>query len=140
LSGSEEYMSRIRVLVADDNMPMLDAVVETLKPEFDVVGTVSDGHSLILAVELLGPDVLILDISMPILNGIDAARLLKESGTSAKIVFLTVHEDRDFVRDSLAAGALGYVIKPRFQTDLPMAIREAIAGRVFISPTIPELD
>ena len=121
-------------------MPMLDAVLEILKPEFDVVGTVSDGHSLILALELLGPDVLILDISMPILNGIDAARLLKESGMSAKIVFLTVHEDRDFVRDSLAAGALGYVIKPRFQTDLPMAICEAIVGRVFISPTIPELD
>jgi DNA-binding NarL/FixJ family response regulator len=83
----------------------------------------------------LQPDVIITDISMPILNGIEAAKQLKESGSPAKVVFLTVHSDPDFVRACLNAGASGYLVKLRMATDLLPAIREALAGRIFLSPT-----
>jgi DNA-binding NarL/FixJ family response regulator len=82
----------------------------------------------------LQPDVIITDISMPILSGIEAAKQLKESGSRAKVVFLTVHSDPDVVRACLNAGASGYVVKPRMDTDLVPAVREALAGRIFLSP------
>jgi DNA-binding NarL/FixJ family response regulator len=83
----------------------------------------------------LQPDVIITDISMPILSGIEAAKRLKESGSRAKLVFLTVHSDPDIVRACLNAGASGYVVKPRMDTDLVPAVREALASRIFLSPT-----
>lgn len=129
-------MNSTRVLLADDNQAIVDTAVRALQSEFEVVGSVADGQSLLRAAAMLKPDVLILDISMPILNGIEVAHLLKESGSNAKIVFLTVHEDPDFIRESLAAGALGYVSKLHLATDLLVAIREALAGRTFISPTL----
>ena len=84
----------------------------------------------------LQPDVLVVAISMPLLTGIEAAHRLKERGNPARIVFLTVHDDPDFVRASLATGAFGYVVKPRVATDLVPAIREALVGRIFISPSL----
>ena len=84
----------------------------------------------------LAPDVLVLDISMPVLNGIEAARRLTAAGSAAKIVFLTVNRDVDSVRAALAAGALGYVIKDRLVADLPVALSEALAGRSFVSPCV----
>ena len=101
----------------------------------EVVGSVPDGQSLLDAARRLAPDVIVTDISMPILNGIEASRRLNESGCAAKIIFLTVHSDADFVQTCLTTGALGYVAKTRFAIDLIPAIQEVIAGHIFISPT-----
>ncbi len=127
-------MNRPRVLLADDHEGMLDRVKRLLEKEFQVVGTVGDGQAALEAVAELRPDVLILDISMPVLDGLQAALRLKQKKSKVKIVFLTVHEDPDFARAALAMGALGYVVKPRLATDLLVAIKEALAGRSFVSP------
>ena len=127
----------IRVLLADDHEPMLDRVERLLEKEFEVVGTVRDGQAALEAVAELRPDVLILDISMPVLDGLQAALRLKQKKSKVRIVFLTVHEDPDFAREALATGALGYVAKPRLATDLSLAIKEVLAGRSFVSPSIP---
>jgi DNA-binding NarL/FixJ family response regulator len=113
---------------------MLNMVVELLSCEYDVVGAVSDGHSLLEAAKATNPDVIISDISMPLLSGIEAAQQLTKCGTDAKIIFLTVHEDQDYIMASLEAGAIGYVIKARLTSDLFFAIKEAMKGRRFVSP------
>ncbi len=133
-------MSKIDVLLADDHGDVLDMVARLLAPEFHVVGTVTDGKALLSAAQRLEPDVVIVDISMPILNGIEAARRLLESGSRARVIFLTVHETSDYVRAALATGALGYVVKARLVTDLGVAIKEAHAGRPFVSPSIAPYD
>ncbi len=122
-------MDRIRVLLADDHEAMLDRVARLLATEFNVVGTVTDGQQALDAAMELEPDVLVLDISMPVMNGIETARRLKEAGSETRIVFLTVHDDPDFAREALEAGALGYVIKQRIASDLVAAIKKAHAGR-----------
>ncbi len=129
-------MNRTRVLLADDHEAMLDRVKGLLEKEFQVVGTARDGQAALDAVAELNPDVLILDISMPVLTGIQAALRLKQKKSKVGIVFLTVHEDPDFAREALAAGALGFVVKPRLATDLPVAIKKALAGRTFVSRSI----
>ena len=126
-------MNRARILLADDHDEMRERVKRYLEQEFEVVDAVEDGREFLKAHARLHPDVCLLDISMPILNGIEAATRLRESGSKAKIVFLTVHEDVDFVQAALQAGASGYVIKRRMASDLLKAIREALAGRTFIS-------
>jgi len=133
-------LSKIRVLLADDHGDVLDTVARLLVPEFDVVGTVTDGTGLLSAAGRLKPDVVIVDISMPILNGIEAVRRLMESGSQAQVVFLTVHESSDYVRAALATGALGYVVKPRMGVDLNVAIKEVHAGRSYLSPSIAPKD
>ncbi len=130
-------LNRTRVLLADDHEAMLDRVKRLLEKEFQVVGTVLDGQAALEAVAELRPDVLILDISMPVLSGMQTAVRLKQEKSEVRIVFLTVHEDPDFAREALATGALGYVAKPRLATDLPLAIKEVLAGRSFVSPSIP---
>ena len=104
-----------------------------LEPEFEVIGKVRDGEALFEEAMRLKPDVIVSDISMPVLNGIEAAERLKESGCNSRIVFLTVHSDPDFVRRCLSAGAFGYVAKSRIANDLALAIREALAGNIFVS-------
>jgi len=126
----------MRVLLADDSRSMLCEARHILEPEFHVIETVENGEDLLRAAAKADPDVVILDISMPILNGLEAARQLKRDGSKARIVFLTVHEDWEFVEASFAAGAVGYVIKPRLATDLPVAIRAALMGKTFVSPAI----
>ncbi len=127
-------MGRIRVLLADDHEAMLDRVADLLAGECDVIGTAIDGRQALDGAQNLKPDVLVLDISMPVMNGIETARRLKEVGVKTRIVFLTVHDDPDFAGEALEAGALGYVIKPRIVSDLLVAIKEAHAGRSFVSP------
>lgn len=126
------------MLLADDHPGFPEMIEGFIGPTFEVVGEVSDGQSLVEEATKLNPDVIISDISMPILNGIEAAQQLKRSGTPAKIIFLTVHSGLDFVRACVAAGASGYVEKTRFATDLPAAISEVLAGHTFISPTSTE--
>ena len=127
-------------MLADDHGDVLDTVARLLVPEFDVVGAVTDGYGLLSAAERLKPDVVIVDISMPILNGIEAVRRLMESGSLAQVVFLSVHESSDYVRAALATGALGYVVKPRLGVDLNVAIEEVHAGRSYLSPSIAPED
>ncbi len=119
----------IRVLLADDHEAMLDRVAGLLATECNVVGTVTDGQQALEAARELKPDVLVLDISMPVMNGIETARRLKETGVEICIVFLTVHDDPDFAREALEAGALGYVIKQHTASDLVAAIKKAHASR-----------
>jgi DNA-binding NarL/FixJ family response regulator len=110
-------------------------IVRLLETEFEVVGIVGDGTSLLAAEAKMKPDVCVMDISMPKMNGIEAASELKVRGSVARVVFLTVHEDPDFIRAALATKALGYVVKSRMASDLHIAIREALAERIFISPS-----
>src|SRR5689334_17997182 len=106
-------MIRTRILLADDHEEILQTVSHLLSPHFDIVGTVADGKSLIASARLLKPDLLLVDISMPIVNGIDAVTTLKETGFSGKVVFLTVHASPEFLTACLAVGANGFVLKNR---------------------------
>ena len=126
-------MGQIRVVVADDHQAVIERVRETLDENFEVVDTVENGQQAIDAVRLLHPDVLVLDISMPVLDGLEAARRLQDLNCRTKIVFLTVHEDRDFVEAALSAGASAYVSKKHLRKDLLSAIHEALEGRIFVS-------
>jgi DNA-binding NarL/FixJ family response regulator len=128
-------VTRPRVLLADDHPPMLERVASLLQPAYDVVGTVSDGGTLVSEAQRLQPDVIVLDITMPILTGIEAAHKLREAGSRAKLVFLTVHQEAAFVRECFAGGGLGYVTKSRLVTDLIPAIKEALANHHFVSPS-----
>jgi DNA-binding NarL/FixJ family response regulator len=128
-------VARARILLADDHKEIRDRAVRLLEPEFEVVGAVADGNALVRISAQLKPDVCIIDISMPYLNGIEAAIKLRENGSEARIVFLTVNEDSDFVRAALKTGALGYVVKSRMATDLCQAINGAIRGDLFVSPS-----
>ena len=105
-----------------------------MEPTYDVVGCVEDSESLVEAAGKLQPDVVVTDISMPKLNGIEAVNRLRESGSTSKIIFLTVHADADFAQAALKTGALAYVSKFRISTDLLVAIKEALDGRIFVSP------
>ncbi len=129
-------MDRIRVLLADDHPAMLAQIESLLKDEFDVIAKVADGQALLEAEAELHPEVIVVDITMPIVDGIEAARRLRAAGNTAKIVFLTVHEDADFIDAALNAGGNAYVVKSRLATDLIGAIRDVIAGRQFVSPNI----
>jgi DNA-binding NarL/FixJ family response regulator len=124
----------MRVLLADDHRKLLELIRVQLEPTFDVVETVEDGESLFEAACKLQPDVIVSDISMPRLNGIEAVKRLRESGSTSKVVFLTVHAHPDFVQAGFKTGALAYVSKLRISADLLVAIREALEGRVFVSP------
>jgi len=128
--------SRPRVLVADDHRAMLDSLVRLLSGEFDVVATAGDGLSAVATATALEPDLLVLDIAMPGLNGIAAAARLKDSGSTAKVVFVTNLHDREFVEESMALGDVGFVVKDRLVADLLPAIRSVLAGRSFVSPSI----
>jgi DNA-binding NarL/FixJ family response regulator len=129
-------LSRVRVLLADDHEDFLAIETRLLEPEFDVIEKVQDGRASFEQATRLEPDVLILDITMPLANGIEAAQQLRASGSGVKIVFLTVHGDAEYVRAAVAAGALGYVLKSRMASDLLPALRAASAGRAFFSPGI----
>ncbi|MFL6275736.1 MAG: response regulator transcription factor [Blastocatellia bacterium] len=126
----------IRLLVAENHASMRDRVVRFLEVEFLVVSSVENGQEAIDAESLTSPDIVILDISMPIMSGIEAAAQLKQRCSKAKVIFLTMHEEPEWIQAALATGALGYVIKRRLASDLRPAIREAMAGRRFISPSL----
>ena len=122
-----------QVLLADDQEEILRTVALILGAEFDIVGCAKNGLRAVDLATRLSPDVLVLDISMPVVNGIEAACYLKELGSPARVIFLTVHSDPEFVEAALSAGALGYVLKPSLATDLVPAIWAVMQGRTFIS-------
>jgi DNA-binding NarL/FixJ family response regulator len=127
---------RTRVLVADDHRAMLDTLVRLLSHDFEVVAAVPDGLAAVTKAEDLEPDLLVLDISMPGLNGIAAAAHLKERGSTAKVVFVTNLRDHEFMQESMALGQVGFVVKDRLVADLLPAIRNVLAGKTFVSPSI----
>jgi DNA-binding NarL/FixJ family response regulator len=135
MSTQSQKHPRIRVVIADDNKEIRDKVIQLLQPEFEVVGSARDGGSACEAVMLLKPDIVVLDISMPIMSGIDAAKKLKKKGSKTKPIFLTVHDDPDFIQAALRVGAVGYVVKSQMATDLLTAMRSATEGDLFISPS-----
>ena len=128
---------RVRVLLVDDNDAMLTRARAMLSSCCDIVGAVKDGLTALDSVSALNPDVIVLDISMPGLSGLDVALSLRTAGSTAAVVFLTVHDEEDFVIAARNAGGLGYVVKSRLAADLMQAVREASAGRPFVSPTLP---
>jgi len=115
---------------------MLERVRRLLESEFRIVGTAPDGEALLAAAERLKPDLILADISMPILNGFEAARRLKSASPEARIIFLTVHEEPTVVMEALGIGVRGYVIKRSAAQDLIAAIREVLQGRSFVSPEV----
>jgi len=125
-----------RVLLADDHCSWLDRVTSLLKADFDLIGMANDGQTLVGEAKRLQPDLIVLDITMPILNGIEAAHDIHENVPDIKLVFLTVHEEREYIRACFAEGGLAYVKKSRIRTDLIPAIHEALLGRTFISPSL----
>ncbi|HEY6388147.1 MAG TPA: response regulator transcription factor [Candidatus Acidoferrum sp.] len=121
------------MVLADDHLGLLEVVRSLLKRDVDIVRCVDNGESLIEAAMELHPDVIVTDISMPRLSGLEAVDRLRESGCSSKVVFLTAHSDSDFIHAALKTGALAYVLKTSIAADLLFAIQEALAGRVFVS-------
>jgi len=134
MSIEQNQAARVRVLIADDNKEMRDTVIRLLENDFDVVGAVGDGRALVAAADRLEPDAGVVDISMPIMNGIEAAAEIKKHGSKMKVIFLTVNEDADFVRAAFDAGGVGYVVKRQMATDLHLALEQVLAGQTFISP------
>lgn len=126
-------MRTLRILIADDNDFVVRSLRGLLEPDFDIVGTVGDGAELLEVVDELNADVIVLDISMPRIEGIEAARRLRERGSPAAIVFLTVHRLPSIVEAALATGACGYVLKSRAADDLIPAIKAAAQGRRYVS-------
>jgi DNA-binding NarL/FixJ family response regulator len=128
--------TRVRILLADDHPIVLERLVAMLSAEFDVVSAVGDGQSALDAAAILNPDLLLLDISMPVLTGLEAAARLPRTANTTPVVILTVHEDAVFLEAARNVGVLGYVLKAHMATDLLPAIREALAGRSFVSPSL----
>jgi DNA-binding NarL/FixJ family response regulator len=130
-------LSRPRVLLADDHPAIREATTALLMPQFDVVGAVTDGATLVSEALRLRPDIIVTDITMPVLSGIDAVHQLRESAFSAKIVFLTVHSEEPFVKACMAEGASGYVLKSHMRAHLIPAIQAALLGQMYICPFVP---
>lgn len=131
-------MTRPRVLLADDHTIVTEGLKSILEPEFELVGTVEDGRAMLLAAEELQPDVIIADITMPSLNGLDAVRQLKRKNGKAKVVFLTMHSDADLATEAFRAGASGYLLKQSAGEELITAIHTVLKGRVYLTPLIQQ--
>lgn len=134
-------MTRARLLLADDHAVLAEGVRKLLEEEYDVIGIAKDGRELIAEAERLEPDVIVVDIGMPLLNGIEATRRIRQRTTVAKIVILTQQANRAYIREAFRAGANAYVLKQAAASGLLFAIREVLEGRYYVSPEIetPEL-
>ncbi len=131
-------MSRPKVLLADDHAIFLEGLCRILEDNFDVIGTAADGRSLLKALGKLSPDVIVADISMPALNGIEAARQIKKADPRAKIIFLTMHHDALYAAAAFRAGASGYVVKDTAASELQTAIRHVLSGRTYMTPYVAD--
>jgi DNA-binding NarL/FixJ family response regulator len=126
------------VLLADDHKLLLEAFQKLLEPEFEVVGTVTDGRTLLTAAPQLKPDVIVVDISMPLLNGMEAARRLKRSLPALKLVFLTMNRDVSLAAEAFHLGASAFVVKSSASSELRLAIRLALRGKTYMTPLLGE--
>jgi DNA-binding NarL/FixJ family response regulator len=129
-------MKRSKVLIADDHSMVIDGLRGLLEPEYEVVGAVNDGRAVLPAVRKLQPDVVVIDISMPLLNGLDCTRQLRDAGCRAKILILTMHPDATLAQEALAAGASGYLLKSSPGSELKGALRDILLGRTYLSPSV----
>jgi DNA-binding NarL/FixJ family response regulator len=129
-------MGATRVLLADDHTLLLGAFEKLLASECDVVGTVSDGRALVAAAQRLKPDVIVLDIGMPLLNGLEAGRQIKAQLPGTKLIFLTMNEDSDLAAEAFRAGASAYLLKRSATAELLTAIREVVSGRSYVTPLV----
>jgi len=129
-------MKRPRVLLADDHRIVAEGLRGLLEPEFELIGIVEDGRALLTAAEKLRPDVIVADISMPLLNGIEAVRQIKRTNEDIKIVFLTMHPDVTYAASAFEAGASGYVLKHSAPSELVTAIQRAMRGKTYVTPLL----
>jgi len=127
-----------RVLLADDHTLLLGAFEKLLAPECEIVGHVSDGRALVAAADTLKPDVIVLDIAMPLMNGLEAARHVKQRLRNVKLVFVTMHEDADLAAEAFRSGASAYLLKRSAASELMTAIREVMKGRSYVTPLVTE--
>jgi len=134
-----EAASRPRVLIAEDHLLVLEGIRRIVESECTVAGIATSGQDIVAAVRHLHPDVVLLDVALPVLNGIEVARKLKAAQVDAKIIFVTMQTKRDYVREAFQAGASGYVAKQAAASDLLQAIREVLQGHYYLSPLISEL-
>jgi DNA-binding NarL/FixJ family response regulator len=125
-------MTRPRLLLADDHSILIEGLRRLLEPEFEIAGTSEDGRGLVRAAARIKPDVIVADITMPLLNGIEAARQILKENKRARIVFLTMHSDAAYAMEALDTGALGYVVKSSAGEQLVIAIHAAMRGRVYV--------
>jgi DNA-binding NarL/FixJ family response regulator len=131
-------MKRPRILLADDHKLVLEGMKRLLESEFELVGAVEDGRALIDTAVRLSPDVILIDISMPKLNGIEATRQLRALMPQCKLIMVTMHADATYVREALRAGAAGYVLKRAAASELVRAVREVMSGRIYVTPAIAQ--
>lgn len=129
-------MSRPRVLLADDHVMLAEGLKRILADDFSLIGVVEDGRALVAAARMLRPDVVVADISMPHLNGIEAVKRLKADNPGIAVVMLTMHQNAAYARRAFEAGAAGYVVKHSAPAELVMAINAALRGRTFITPAL----
>ena len=131
-------MQKPGVVIADDNTQVLEHVRHALErnQEFRILAALNDGSAVLQECARLKPDVIVLDISMGTVSGIDVAQQLRDSGCQSKIIFVTVHEDRDFMNAAFGAGASGYVVKSRLGADLISAVHSVLSDRVFVSSSM----
>lgn len=127
-----------RVLLADDHVLVAEGIQKLLEPEFELVGIVADGRSLITAAAKLQPDIAVVDISLPLLNGLDASQQVKKTSPNIKIIILTMHSEPNFVTQAFRVGVSGYVLKQSVGSELVQAIREVMKGRTFVSPMVTQ--
>ncbi len=131
-------MNRTRIILADDHSLLLGAFQSFLEPEFEVVGTFLDGRTLSENARSLHPDVIVLDIGMPIMNGLSAGQRLKQELPGVKLIYLTMNQDPDLAAEAFKLGASGYLLKSSAASELSHAIREALRGRAYVTPLITE--
>jgi DNA-binding NarL/FixJ family response regulator len=129
-------LSRVRVLLADDHRILAEGLRSLLVPEFDLIGVVEDGRAMVEAAKALKPDVIIADISMPQLNGIEALEEVRKFIPNVRVIFLTMHRDVAYARRALEAGAVGFVVKHAALDELVLAVRAAAQGRILVTPAL----
>jgi DNA-binding NarL/FixJ family response regulator len=127
-------MKRTRIVLADDHVLLLDAIKSLLEPEFEVVGAFSDGHALLNGAPQLSPDVIVLDVGMPKMNGLSAGQRLRQVLPKVKLIYLTMNLDPDLAAEAFRLGASGYIVKNSAASELVHGIREVLRGRSYITP------
>jgi DNA-binding NarL/FixJ family response regulator len=130
--------NRARILIADDHNLVAELCKGLLEAEFDVIGTVSDGRALVRAAGELKPDVVVVDVAMPILNGLDAGRQVKEMLPAVRLIYLTMNPDVEIAAEAFRRGARGYLLKTCAAAELVVAVREVLRGKSYMSPALPQ--